>query len=291
MRNFRLLPVVAAIAFCSVAICARADDTAAQAAARAALMQKMDQLNGGPQETNAPAPAPAQPAMAPQTPPPAAATPPAATATPPPAASASETADQQAAARAALMQKLNELNSQPASAPMTAEQQSALATAGMSQTNQSVASQVQAETNMPPAIAPMAEPPVVVSPSLAAPPAITNETTQYPVNPANGMWPQGKAAPIVVPPVEQPEPAMQPPGAAPAPAPAPQPVLTPAPSPATSLPSMSPPETETQLTAPPLPISQEKQEELQELLQRYIANQVTPAQYQEERAKIIAQPN
>jgi hypothetical protein len=44
------------------------------------------------------------------------------------------------------------------------------------------------------------------------------------------------------------------------------------------------------LTAPPLPISQEKQGELQNLLSQYMANQITPAQYQEERAKIMAEP-
>ncbi|HEV2319791.1 MAG TPA: hypothetical protein VGV18_08585, partial [Verrucomicrobiae bacterium] len=44
------------------------------------------------------------------------------------------------------------------------------------------------------------------------------------------------------------------------------------------------------LTAPPLPISQEKQAELQNLLSQYMANQITPAQYQEDRAKIMAEP-
>jgi len=42
------------------------------------------------------------------------------------------------------------------------------------------------------------------------------------------------------------------------------------------------------LEGPPLPISSEKQQRLSELLQRYRADQVTPEQYQAERAKILA---
>ena len=44
------------------------------------------------------------------------------------------------------------------------------------------------------------------------------------------------------------------------------------------------------LEGPPLPISSEKQQRLSELLQRYRADQVTPEQYQAERAKILAGP-
>jgi hypothetical protein len=44
------------------------------------------------------------------------------------------------------------------------------------------------------------------------------------------------------------------------------------------------------LEGPPLPISSEKQQRLGELLQRYRADQVTPEQYQAERAKILAGP-
>ncbi|HLH55465.1 MAG TPA: hypothetical protein VKY92_17820 [Verrucomicrobiae bacterium] len=42
------------------------------------------------------------------------------------------------------------------------------------------------------------------------------------------------------------------------------------------------------LEGPPLPISSDKQQRLYELLQRYKADQVTPEQYQAERAKILA---
>ena len=44
------------------------------------------------------------------------------------------------------------------------------------------------------------------------------------------------------------------------------------------------------LEGPPLPISSTKQHALYELLQRYKADQVTPEQYQAERAKILAGP-
>jgi hypothetical protein len=44
------------------------------------------------------------------------------------------------------------------------------------------------------------------------------------------------------------------------------------------------------LEGPALPISSEKQQRLGELLQRYKADQVTPEQYQVERAKILAGP-
>lgn len=41
---------------------------------------------------------------------------------------------------------------------------------------------------------------------------------------------------------------------------------------------------------PPLPISTDKQQRLQELLQKYRADEVTPEQYQKDRAKILAEP-
>jgi hypothetical protein len=42
------------------------------------------------------------------------------------------------------------------------------------------------------------------------------------------------------------------------------------------------------MTAPPVPISEGQQQQLQALLQQYKANQITSAQYQAERAKILA---
>jgi len=42
--------------------------------------------------------------------------------------------------------------------------------------------------------------------------------------------------------------------------------------------------------APPLPISPSKEAQLQSLLQQYKSDQITPEQYQIERAKILAEP-
>jgi hypothetical protein len=44
------------------------------------------------------------------------------------------------------------------------------------------------------------------------------------------------------------------------------------------------------IEAPPLPISADKQQRLQELLKKYKAEELTPDQYQKERAKILAEP-
>jgi hypothetical protein len=44
------------------------------------------------------------------------------------------------------------------------------------------------------------------------------------------------------------------------------------------------------IEAPPLPIPADKEQRLQELLKKYKADQLTPEQYQKERAKILAEP-
>jgi len=44
------------------------------------------------------------------------------------------------------------------------------------------------------------------------------------------------------------------------------------------------------MESPPLPISADKDQRLQELLKKYKADQLTPEQYQKERAKILAEP-
>jgi hypothetical protein len=44
------------------------------------------------------------------------------------------------------------------------------------------------------------------------------------------------------------------------------------------------------MESPPLPISSDKEQRLQELLKKYKADQLTPEQYQKERAKILAEP-
>jgi hypothetical protein len=79
----------------------------------------------------------------------------------------------------------------------------------------------------------------------------TNTMTQYPVNP-----------PMTAP--------VQTPG-------------NPVPPPVTPMPIQQSPS----MTAPPPPISADQQQQLQQLLSKYMANQITPAQYQEERAAIL----
>jgi len=71
--------------------------------------------------------------------------------------------------------------------------------------------------------------------------------------------------------LKKPEPAPEPAVAA---APAPKTVIAPAPI----------------GMAPPLPISMDKQQKLQELLTKYRADQVTPEEYQKQRAAILAEP-
>jgi hypothetical protein len=44
------------------------------------------------------------------------------------------------------------------------------------------------------------------------------------------------------------------------------------------------------LKGPPLPISQSKQQQLEQLLQKYKADLITPDEYHRERAKILSQP-
>jgi hypothetical protein len=51
-----------------------------------------------------------------------------------------------------------------------------------------------------------------------------------------------------------------------------------------------PPVAQTTIVAPPLPISSTKEAQLQELLVRYKADQISPEDYHKERAKILAGP-
>ena len=48
--------------------------------------------------------------------------------------------------------------------------------------------------------------------------------------------------------------------------------------------------TTTPIEAPPLPISADKEQRLQELLKKYKAEQLTPEEYHKERSKILAEP-
>jgi len=216
-------------------IAIRAEDTPAQAAARAALMEKMNELETQPAQPAQPAPPPivvtpsgvteaqpVQPTNPVVVPPPVAPAPspivpaPETNSTPAaetaPAAPAVSDAEAQAKARAALEQKTNELNRQDWATPPVAP----------------------APTAAP------GPPPVTVNPVKPAPPAVQPEAAK-PASAANANFP-GK------------ELGLRP------------------------------------IQAPPLPISAAKQAQLQTLLEKYEADQITPEQYHTERARILAEP-
>src|SRR5208282_1151027 len=231
MQISNLFPAVCAVAFCAGFLTVRAEDTPAQAAARAALMEKMNALEAQPARP-APPPIvvtpsgaaqaqPSQPTNVVVVPPPAVParpTVPAPETKPMPGTEAVQTApatsdaEAQAKARAALEQKMSELNQQNWATP---------------------------------AVAPTAPPtpqtqPVAISPVKPAPPAVKPEVMP-PANQINANYP-GKEL------------------------------------------GLKP------IQAPLLPISAAKEAQLQALLERYKADQITPGQYHTERAKILAEP-
>jgi hypothetical protein len=231
MQISKLFPPVCVVAFCASFIAVRAEDTPAQAAARAALMEKMNALEAQPAQP-APPPIvvtpsgatqakPSQPAKVVVVPPPAAPAQPAvpAPATKPmpgtsavPTTPAASDTEAQVRARAALEQKTSELNQQNWATPAVAPAASS---------------------------APQTQP-VAVSPVKPAPPAVTPEV-MTPANQINANYP-GK------------EPGLKP------------------------------------IQAPPPSISAAKETQLQALLERYKIDQITPEQYHTERAKILAEP-
>jgi hypothetical protein len=231
MQISKLIPAVCAVALCASFIAARAQDNPAQAAARAALMEKMNTLGAQPARP-APPPIVVTPSGAAQAqpgrttnmlvvPPPAVhaqpavpvpATKPISGAATVPTTPAVSDAEAQAKAKAALEQKMSEMNQQNWATP---------------------------------AVAPAASPapqtqPVAISPVKPAPPAIEPEAMSPP-NQINANYP-GKELGL-------------------------KPIV-----------------------APPLPISPAKEAQLQGLLERYKADQITPEQYHTERAKILAGP-
>ncbi|HSY44062.1 MAG TPA: hypothetical protein VK811_09120 [Candidatus Acidoferrum sp.] len=217
MQTSRLLPAIAAIVLCASTFSTRADDTPAQAAARAALMQDMNETGSVETPTPPPATPTAPPVVVPPPTPPAPVIPP--PSTPPPVTAAPEP---------------------QATAPVAVQGSS---------------------TNL-------------VLPPVEQETIPTNQVTQYPVNPAPGtMWPSANTNSA---------------GA--------QATATSAltgqtdgnnePS-TTQTPAMTGAASEAP-TAPPVPLTDSQQQQLQALLQQYEANQITPAQYQAGRAKILA---
>jgi len=231
MQISKLIPAVCAAALCASFIAARAQDNPAQAAARAVLMEKMNELEAQPAQP-APPPIvvtpsgavpvqPSQPTNVVVAPTPTVHAQPA---VPAPAtksmpgteavqtAPAVSDAEAQTKAKAALDQKMSELNQQNWAAPAIVPAASAVP-----QTK-----------------------PVATSPVKPAPPAVKPEV-MTPANQINANYP-GKELGL-------------------------KPIV-----------------------APPLPISPAKEAQLQGLLEKYKADQITPEQYHTERAKILAEP-
>ncbi len=239
---------------CALALCGgmtlRADDTPAQAAARAALLQHLQELQGNP-------------TPAPQTPPPAATAPAApvvpAPSSPPPAPAmaaapvnpATGDTPAQAEARAALMQHLQELQGNPVPAP---------------QTPPPVAAAPAAPAPNPPPSAP--------APAMAA----------APVNPVTGdTAAQAEARAALAQKMADLGITTSQPTAITATAPTATTAPAATKNSATTLQRIP-------MIAPALPISATKEEKLRVLLARYEADLISPEQYHEQRAAILAAP-
>lgn len=236
MQFSKFLSLFCATAVCAGFISARADDTPAQAAARAALEQKMQELDAQDASTNSAAPpavvvTPSGAAQEQPAPPATVTTIPAPAETQPAPVTISPDNDAQATARAALDQKMRELDVQEASTNAPAETQpadtaaQAAARAALDQKMRELDAE-QAATNK------QTLPMIVITPSNVAP---------SPLPPANVNYP-GKALGL-------------------------KPIEAPAP-----------------------PVSADKEAQLQALLAKYMADQVTPEEYQQQRAAILAEP-
>jgi hypothetical protein len=267
MQIMKLLPAVCAVAFCASFISVRAGDTPVQSAARGALEQKMSELDT--QQTQAP-PVVVMPSGAVEVQPsqpitntvPAQAPTPAATATTPepstaPAAAAAVPADAAPAAATIAASESNAVAPTPA-APVAPEPES-----------------------QPAEITPATPPPAETEPAAPTPemkPAPTLETAQ--------------PAPVVIKPA--------PPAITPAAGTVPQsPAMAatikvkPGVKNATNQINAIFPGKELGLKpieAPLLPVSATQQAQLQALLAKYKANQITPEEYHNQRAEILAQP-
>jgi len=295
MQIFKLLPTACAVVICASSISVRAQDTPVQAAAREALERKMKELDepqtqAPPSVVTSPGAVKVQPnQLAPKTVPAKAATP-AATATVP--AAAATTASETNAAPAAS-------ETTPA-APVATQQQSPPATTTPAEAIP--ATPPPAETKP----APMTTP---VEPAAAA--TIASET-----NAAPGASEMPTAAPVATMPAEV-APATPPPTEIKPAAPAPE--MKPAPTVESAQPApviitaagVVPPKAKPgvmsatnqinaifpgkelglkPIEAPLLPVTATQQAQLRALLVKYKANQISPAEYHNQRAEILAQP-
>lgn len=297
MQSFRLLPAVVTISLFSTAVLAHADDTPTQAAARAALMQQMNQMDTEQGSSNYMT----APAGAPTNSPPAAQQP-----------TEVEPAAQAAVQPPPVSQPTPQFSTNipvvtpPETGPVEMPEPSELSKpTGTPQISVPETSAPAAETSAPKTSTPIsaqekAQANTTASAMTVPPPSVlTNDAAQYPVNPPLAQLPptQGDMStpmPAPTPTIDDQIPASGSESATPSiPAAASIPGGKPAGPGGASLTHEIQGTNSAaleQINAPPLPISPEKQAELQNLLQRYMANQVTPVQYQEERARIMAEP-
>jgi len=303
MQFSKFMPLVCAAIFCAGFISIRADDNPAQAAARAALEQKMSELDAQQTSTNMEAPPPVTPSGVTQEQP--AATAPASldtTPTPsaeliqrsmmplpggnPPAATApidiikpeilpaSANTEAQARALQALQQKMSELNQHPAEAPESAPtspepQVTAVESAAQAKARalkaEDAAAQAQAEAQKEAALAEQkhaaeAAAAAAKEEARAQAEAQRQALAEKKQAEAKAKGEQSQEAPKVT---------------------------------STSAASLNYPGKELGLKPiepPALPISADKQAQLQALLTIYKADKITPAEYQAQRAKILAEP-
>jgi hypothetical protein len=257
MQFSKFMPLVCAAIICAGFISARADDSPAQAAARAALDEKMRELDAQQAPTNAETP-PAivvTPSGAMQEQP---SQPAAATITPAQPAPSAASADSEAQARTlqALQQKMSQLDKQQPLETTTTSSDTAAQAAARAALDQKMREMdaQQASTNAE------TSPVVKITPSIAAPEQPSHSVEAQSVQTAPVQTPVAATQPLP-------------------PLPPPANVNYPGKSLGLKL-----------IEAPALPISADKEAQLQALLAIYKADQITPAEYQAQRAKILAEP-
>jgi len=233
---------------------ADANDNSAQAAARAALMAKMSASNALQTQTANPVPASGAVTVTnagqKQSDQPAKAM----TTSPPPATPARATTH-----LASPKPAVRETNSPTASAPVRAKKAKPVATPVASTDSSGF-------TPVPPPSNPAGAQPAVSGPTpLSYPPQVKQQPAATPPPKVTAASPAKPVAPAVAPVAKPPSP----------------PAKANYPGKAMGFPPVE---------APPPPVSAQQQADLQALLARYMANQISPEEYQKERAAILARP-
>ncbi|HEY2084033.1 MAG TPA: hypothetical protein VGI88_14720 [Verrucomicrobiae bacterium] len=295
MQISRQLLLACAVAMCLTPALLRAYDNDAQIRARQALEEKMQQLDAqAPQTNSAPPPAAKKPAPAKK--PKKAPAPPPAPATEKPAPPVVKSTPAAPAYENPPAKPAPEI-SQPATpmpaAPASSDQLHEALHEKMRETQEAPAAPVKPAPAAPVATKPAAPAaPVAKSPapSEAAPAPMYSPAPVTPANSADSeklreaLDQKMKANEAAAAANPAPAPAManteNPPGTHAAPKPTAKPTQK-SPQPAMTLP---------QLSGPPSSLPAAKQQKLDELLQQYRADQLTPQQYHEQRAKILSEP-